>query len=341
MTTLEAQRDANASSRAPVLRTRVTDMLGVRYPIIQGGMQWVGLAEMASAVSNAGAVGILTGLTQPTPEALVREIERCRSMTDRPFGVNMTMFPSIKPPPYAEYIHAIIGSGIKVVETAGNKSNDFWPALKAAGIKIIHKCVAVRHALSAERQGVDAVSIDGFECAGHPGEEDVPGLILIPLAARALKVPVIASGGIADGRGMAAALVLGADGINMGTRFQVTREAPIHENIKRALVEATERDTRLMFRTMRNTARVYRNQISEEVVAKESEGCKFEDIRHLVAGTRGKAALDGGDPQGGVISAGLVIGLIDDIPTCDELVQRMVRECYERLTQSVRAFEVS
>lgn len=340
MTAVQAQKGADAGSRAPALRTRVTEMLGVRYPIIQGGMQWVGLAEMASAVSNAGGFGILTGLTQPTPEALAREIERCRSMTDQPFGVNMTMFPSIKPQPYAEYIDVIIKSGIKIVETAGNKSNDFWPAMKAAGIKIIHKCVAVRHALSAERQGVDAVSIDGFECAGHPGEEDVPGLILIPLAARALKIPVIASGGIADGRGMAAALVLGADGINMGTRFQVTREAPIHENIKRALVEATERDTRLMFRTMRNTARVYSNQVSEEVVAKEREGCKFDDIRHLVAGTRGKAALDSGDPQGGVISAGLVIGLIDDIPTCEELLQRMVRECHERLTDSLRRFQL-
>jgi nitronate monooxygenase len=325
--------------RAPALRTRVTELLGVSYPIIQGGMQWVGRAEMASAVSNAGAFGILTGLTQPTPEALAQEIRRCRSMTDQPFGVNMTMFPSIKPPPYAEYIDAIIESGIRIIETAGNKSTEYFGKIKAAGLKIIHKCVAVRHALTAERLGVDAISIDGFECAGHPGEEDVPGLVLIPIAARRVKIPLIASGGIADGRGMAAALVLGAEGVNMGTRFEVTQEAPIHDNIKRALVTATERDTRLLFRTMRNTARVWRNQIADQVVAKESQGCTFEDIRDLVAGTRGRAALEKGDPQDGVIAAGLAVGLIDDVPTCDDLIQRMVRECAERLDAVRATFE--
>jgi nitronate monooxygenase len=320
------------------MKNRVTELLGIRYPIIQGGMQWVGRAQLASAVSNAGGLGILTGLTQPTPEALAQEIERCRSMTEAPFAVNMTIFPTITPPPYEAYIDAIIEGGVKIVETAGNKSVEFWPKMKTAGISIIHKCVAVRHALTAERQGVDAVSIDGFECAGHPGEEDTPGLILIPLAARALKIPVIASGGIADGRGMAAALSLGAEGVNMGTRFQVTQEAPIHEEIKRALVEASERDTRLIFRTLRNTARVFRNSIAEEVLSIEKAGCKFEDIRHLVAGVRGREALEGGDPDGGIISAGMVIGLIDDVPTCDELLQRMVWECREHLRRAQSYF---
>jgi NAD(P)H-dependent flavin oxidoreductase YrpB (nitropropane dioxygenase family) len=322
------------SSAPPAMKTRVTELLGIRYPIVQGGMQWVGRAELASAVSNAGGLGTLTGLTQPTPEALVREIERCNSMTDAPFAVNMTIFPAITPPPYEAYIDAIIGSGVKIVETAGNKAIEFWPKLKAAGISIIHKCVAVRHALTAERLGVDIVSIDGFECAGHPGEEDIPGLVLIPLAARALKVPVIASGGIADGRGMAAALSLGAEGVNMGTRFQVTREAPVHDEIKQALVRASERDTRLIFRTLRNTARVFRNAISEEVLAIEKVGCQFEDIRHLVAGARGRKALESGDPNEGIISAGMVIGLIDDVPTCQELLERMVRECREHLTRA-------
>jgi nitronate monooxygenase len=321
------------------MKTRVTELFGIRYPIVQGGMQWVGRAELASAVSNAGGLGILTGLTQPTPDALALEIRRCRGMTDRPFGVNMTIFPTINPPPYESYIHAIIGEGVRIIETAGSRSAEFWPKIKAAGIKIIHKCVAVRHALNSERLGVDVVSIDGFECAGHPGEEDIPGLVLIPVAARSLRIPVIASGGIADGRGMAAALVLGAEGINMGTRFQVTQEAPVHENIKRALVEATECDTRLIFRTMRNTARVLRNRISEEVVEAERAGCKFEDIRHLVAGTRGKAALQTGDPHGGIVSAGMVVGLIDDVPSCDALIQRMVRECREQLGTASSFFQ--
>jgi nitronate monooxygenase len=319
------------NARMPAMNTRVTKLLGIRYPIIQGGMQWVGRAELAAAVSNAGGLGILTGLTQPTPAELAREIARCRGMTDRPFGVNLTMFPAINPPPYAEYVDALLSNGVRIVETAGNSSAEFWPRLKGAGATIVHKCVAVRHALTAERAGVDAVSIDGFECAGHPGEEDIPGLVLIPLAARALRVPIIASGGIADGRGMAAALTLGAEGVNMGTRFQMTREAPIHDQIKQALLNGTERDTRLIFRTLRNTARVFRNRIADEVVALEQKGCKFEDIKHLVSGQRGRAALESGDPQGGIVSAGMVIGLIDDIPACDELIQRMVRECCERL----------
>ncbi|MEJ8813513.1 nitronate monooxygenase family protein [Variovorax ureilyticus] len=323
------------------MKTRVTELLGIRYPIIQGGMQWVGLAELASAVSNAGGLGILTALTQQTPDDLRREIERTRTMTDRPFGVNLTILPAMKPPPYAEYVQAIIDSGVKIVETAGNSPRDFIAQFKAHGIRIVHKCTSVRHALSAERNGVDAVSVDGFECAGHPGEDDVPGLVLLPIAARALSIPIIASGGIADGRGMAAALSLGAEGVNMGTRFCVTQEAPIHYNIKQALVAASERDTKLMFRTMKNTARVFRNAISEEVVATENRpgGCQFEDIRPLVAGVRGRAALASGEVNGGVVSAGQCIGLIDDVPTCAELLERMVRECREHLDRARAYFD--
>jgi len=322
------------------MKTRVTELLGIDYPIIQGGMQWVGLAELASAVSNAGGLGILTGLTQPTPEALRAEIARCRAMTDKPFGVNMTLFPSITPPPYAEYIEAIIDSGVKIVETAGSAAAEFFPRLKSAGVTIVHKCVAVRHALTAERLGVDAISIDGFECAGHPGEYDIPGLVLIPAAVRKLSVPVIASGGIGDGRGMAAALALGAEGVNMGTRFSATVEAPMHENIKRALVEASEVDTRLIFRTLKNTARVLKNEISESVLEIEAQpgATDFADLRPLVAGARGKAALASGDVNDGVITAGMVVGLIDDIPTCAELIQRMVREAREHLARASSYF---
>lgn len=323
------------------MKTRITELLGIRYPIIQGGMQWVGRAELAAAVSNAGGLGILTALTQQTPEALRDEIARTRTMTDRPFGVNLTILPAVKPPPYAQYVQAILEGGIRIVETAGNSPRDFIDQFKAQGVKIVHKCTTVRHALSAERNGVDAVSIDGFECAGHPGEDDVPGLVLLPIAARALRIPIIASGGIADGRGMAAALALGAEGVNMGTRFCVTQEAPIHYNIKQALVAASERDTKLMFRTMKNTARVFRNAISEEVVATENRpgGCQFEDIRPLVAGVRGRAALEAGEVNGGVISAGQCIGLIDDVPTCAELIERMVRECREHLDRARGYFD--
>jgi nitronate monooxygenase len=255
--------------------------------------------------------------------------------------VNLTILPAVKPPPYAEYVKAILDGGIRIVETAGNSPRDFIDQFKAQGVKIVHKCTTVRHALSAERNGVDAVSIDGFECAGHPGEDDVPGLVLLPIAARALRIPIIASGGIADGRGMAAALALGAEGVNMGTRFCVTQEAPIHYNIKQALVAASERDTKLMFRTLKNTARVFRNAISEEVVATENRpgGCQFEDIRPLVAGVRGRAALEAGEVNGGVISAGQCIGLIDDVPTCAELIERMVRECREHLDRARGYFD--
>ncbi|RYX93405.1 MAG: nitronate monooxygenase [Comamonadaceae bacterium] len=315
------------------MKTRVTEQLGIAYPIIQGGMQWVGLAELASAVSNGGGLGILTGLTQPTPDALREEIERCRSMTSKPFGVNLTILPTVKPPPYAEYVRAIVESGVKIVETAGNSPREFIATFKENGITIVHKCTTVRHALSAERNGVDMVSIDGLECAGHPGEDDVGGLVLIPAAARVLKIPVIASGGIADGRGMAAAMALGAEGINMGTRFCATQEAPIHDNVKQALVNGSERDTALIYRTLKNTARVYRNAIATEVRSLEYRpgGAVFEEIRPLVIGTRGRAALSSGEVDNGIISAGQSIGLIDDVPTCADLIERIVAECRQRL----------
>jgi len=315
------------------MKTRVTERLGIAYPIIQGGMQWVGLAELAAAVSNAGGLGILTGLTQPTPDDLRREIARCRTMTDKPFGVNLTILPSAVPRPYAEYVQAIIESGVRIVETAGNSPREFVGRFKENGICIIHKCTTVRHALSAERNGVDMVSIDGLECAGHPGEDDVGGLVLIPAAARVLKIPVIASGGIADGRGMAAAMALGAEGVNMGTRFCATQEAPIHDNIKQALVKGSERDTALIFRTMKNSARVLHNQIAHAVRELEYRpgGCVFDDVRPLVIGTRGRAALQSGEVDDGIVSAGQSIGLIDDVPTCAELLERMVADCRERL----------
>jgi NADH:quinone reductase (non-electrogenic) len=320
------------------VKTRITEMLGIRYPIVQGGMQWVGRAELASAVSNAGGLGILTALTQGSPENLVKEIQRCREMTDQPFGVNLTILATIKPPPYEEYIQAVISSGVKVLETAGRSPQQFMPLLKEHGVKVIHKCTSVRHALSAERHGVDAISIDGFECAGHPGEDDVPLLILLPAAASALRVPVIASGGIADGRGMAAALTLGAEGINMGTRFCATKEAPIHDRIKQALVDASERDTNLIFRTLHNTGRVLKNSISDEVVATERRagGCTFDDVRPLVAGARGRVALETGDIDAGLVWAGQCVGLVRDVPTCQELLERIVEECRSHLAAAQR-----
>ncbi|MGJ7565913.1 NAD(P)H-dependent flavin oxidoreductase [Variovorax sp. GB1R11] len=322
------------------MKTRLTELLGIRYPIVQGGMQWVGRAEMASAVSNAGGLGMLTALTQPTPEDLAREIERCRGMTDKPFGVNVTMLRSVNPPPYERIFATIVESGVKVVETAGNVPAEVVDLLRRNHIAVLHKCTSVRHALAAEKRGVDVVSIDGFECAGHPGEDDVPGLVLIPAATRALKIPVIASGGIADGRGMAAALVLGAEGVNMGTRFVCTQEAPVHDAIKQALVKGSERDTRLMFRSMGNTARVFANAVAQEVVATERRpgGCAFEDVRALVSGARGKAALESGEVDAGPVWAGQVIGLIDDVPTCAALLERMVAECRQQLARAAAFF---
>ncbi|MGF6743456.1 NAD(P)H-dependent flavin oxidoreductase [Paraburkholderia atlantica] len=309
------------------MKTRITELLGIRYPIVQGGMMWVGRAELAAAVSNAGALGTITALTQPTPEALCNEIGRVRSMTDQPFAVNLTILPTIKPVPYDEYVQAVVESGVKIVETAGRNPEPYMPSFKAAGIKVIHKCTSVRHALKAEALGCDAVSVDGFECAGHPGEDDVPNLILLPAAAAKLRIPMIASGGIADARGMVAALALGADGINMGTRFMATREAPIHENVKRKLVEHDERNTALIFRTLNNTSRIFRNSVAERVLELEhKEGATFADLKPLVSGERGKRMYETGDTEDGTFPAGLAIGLIEDIPTCAELVNRMVAE---------------
>ena len=321
-----------------MIRTRITDLLGIEHPIVQGGMQWVGMAEMASAVSNAGALGIITALTQPTPDDLRREVERCRSMTDKPFGVNLTILPSINPPPYVEYRRAIIEMGVTIVETAGYKPQEHVDEFKAHGIKVVHKCTAVRHALSAERMGVDAVSIDGFECAGHPGEDDIPGLVLIPAAADQVTIPILASGGFADGRGLVAALALGADGVNMGTRFCATLEAPIHDNIKRAIVNADERDTALIFRSYRNTARVAKNRIAEEVLAIEAQGLPFEKVAHLVKGIRGKEGLNSGDVDHGIWTAGMVQGLIRNIPTCRELIDDIMKQAEATIAGRLASF---
>lgn len=309
-----------------MLTTAFTETFGVRHPIVQGGMQWVGRAELVAAVANAGALGMLTALTQPTPDDLAREISRTRELTDQPFGVNLTILPTITPPPYDEYRNVIIDCGVKVVETAGSSPAPQLPHFHAAGIKVLHKCTSVRHAVKAQALGVDGISIDGFECAGHPGEDDVPGLVLIAAAAERISIPMIASGGFADARGLVAALALGADGINMGTRFMCTEESPIHRNIKEAIVAASEVDTELIFRSLRNTARVARNSISQEVVEILSSGGKFEDVRHLVAGARGRAVFDSGDPEAGIWTAGTVQGLIHDVPTVGELVERIVAE---------------
>ena len=321
------------------LKTRFTELVGIEHPIVQGGMMWVGRAELAAAVSNAGGLGILTALTQPTPDALRAEIERCRTMTDKPFGVNLTILPSVNPPPYAEYRKAIIDSGIKIVETAGYKPQEHVDDFKSHGIKVIHKCTAVRHALSAERMGVDAISIDGFECAGHPGEDDIPGLILIPAAADKVKIPMIASGGFGDGRGLAAALALGAEGINMGTRFCATVEAPIHENAKQLILQNDERGTNLIFRKLHNTARVGKNSVSDKVVEILNQpDSKFEDISHLVRGAQGRELLETGTLDAGLIWAGQVQGLIHDIPTCAALVGRIIREAEEIITGRLKSF---
>ncbi|HEY8616486.1 nitronate monooxygenase family protein [Phenylobacterium sp.] len=312
------------------LKTRFTETFGIEHPIVQGGMQWVGRAELVAAVANAGGLGFITALTQPTPDDLRREIDRCRKLTDKPFGVNLTILPAITPPPYAEYRQAIIDGGVKIVETAGYKPQEHVDHFKEHGIKVIHKCTAVRHALSAERMGVDAISIDGLECAGHPGEDDVGGLILIPAAADKVKIPMIASGGFGDARGLVAALALGADGVNMGTRFMCTVESPIHQKVKEQIVANDERQTNLIFRTMHNTARVAKNAVSDEVVAIEKRGgAKFEDVKDLVAGARGRVVYEDGDPDYGIWSAGQVQGLIHDIPTCAELISRIVREAEE------------
>ncbi len=316
----------------------MTELLGIEHPVVQGGMMWVGRAELTAAVSNAGGLGILTALTQPDPDALRREIDRCRSMTSRPFGVNLTILPSQSPPPYAEYRKAIIDSGVQIVETAGFKPQEHVEEFKAHGIIVLHKCTAVRHALSAERMGVDAVSIDGFECAGHPGEDDIPGLVLIPAAADKLKIPMLASGGFADGRGLAAALALGADGINMGTRFCATREAPIHDRVKQLIVDQDERATNIIFRELRNTARVAKNSVSDRVVERLARpNAVFADVADLVRGVQGRIALETGDLDAGLIWAGQVQGLISDIPSCADLIQRIVADAVAIINSRLKA----
>jgi NAD(P)H-dependent flavin oxidoreductase YrpB (nitropropane dioxygenase family) len=315
-----------------MLTTRFTETFGVEHPIVQGGMQWVGRAELVAAVADSGALGFLTALTQPTPEALAKEIARCREMTDRPFGVNLTILPSINPPPYDEYRAAIVESGVGIVETAGFNPADHLPTFRAAGIKVLHKCTSVRHAVKAQSIGVDGISIDGFECAGHPGEDDIPGLVLIPAAAEKITIPMIASGGFADGRGLAAALALGADGISMGTRFLCTQESPVHDNIKQRLVDAGERDTNLVLRTLRNTSRVARNTVSTEVVEILNAGGAFEDVRDLVAGARGRTVFETGDVEAGIWTAGMVQGLIHDVPSVRELVDRIVDDATSIIT---------
>jgi nitronate monooxygenase len=310
------------------MKTRITTLFGITHPIIQGGMHFVGFAELAAAVSNAGGLGIITGLTQRTPELLAKEIAKCRDMTDQPIGVNLTFLPGFTAPPYPEYIAAITEGGVRIVETAGRSPEQYMPALKAAGIKVIHKCTSVRHSLKAESIGCDAVSVDGFECGGHPGEDDVPNMILLPRAAEELKIPFVASGGMADARSLVASLAMGAEGMNMGTRFIATKEAPVHDNVKRAIVAASELDTRLIMRALRNTERVLKNSAVDKLIEIEREkgrNLKIEDIRDQVGGVYPKIMLEG-DMDAGAWSCGMVVGLIHDIPTVKELIDRIMSE---------------
>ena len=324
-----------------MLKTRITDLFGIEHPVIQGGMQWVGYAELVSAVSNAGALGILTALTQPTPEDLTKEIARTREMTDKPFGVNLTVLPTINPPPYEEYAQAIVGSGVKIVETAGRSPEPFMELFKEYDVKVIHKCTSVRHALKAQSVGVSAITIDGFECAGHPGEDDIPSLVLLPQAAEALNVPVAGCGGFSDAKSLVAALALGGEAIVMGTRFMATKEAGIHQNVKDKMTEADELSTNLMFRTMHNTARVFKNSISDQVVEIESSGsATFEDVKDLVAGQRGRVVFEEGDLEHGIWSAGISVARVKDVPSCQEMVSRLVSDAEKIIDgrlQSVKA----
>jgi nitronate monooxygenase len=325
------------------MKTRITELFGIEHPIIQGGMHFVGLAELASAVSNAGGLGIITGLTQGTPEKLAREIARCREMTDRPFGVNMTFLPAVTPPDYPGLFKVIVESAVPVVETAGNNPSQWLPMLKEAGIKVIHKCTSVRHALKAQRIGCDAVSVDGFECGGHPGEDDVPNFILLPRAAEELEIPFVSSGGMADGRSLVASLAMGAEGMNMGTRFIATKDAPVHENVKQALVAASELDTRLIMRGLRNTERVLTNAGVERLLEKErSLGAelRFEDIIPEVAGIYPKVMQEG-DVDAGAWSCGMVAGLIHDVPTVKELIDRIMSEADSIITQRLAGLQAS
>tara|TARA_B100000768_G_scaffold2198_1_gene2849 strand:+ start:612 stop:1595 length:984 start_codon:yes stop_codon:yes gene_type:complete len=313
------------------MKTKITEMLNIEHPIIQGGMHYVGFAELAAAVSNAGGLGTITGLTQDTPEKLANEISRCNDMTDKPFAVNLTFLPTVAAPDYPAYVKAIIKGGVKVVETAGRNPVQVLPYLKDAGIKVIHKCTSVRHALKAQDIGCDAVSVDGFECGGHPGEDDIPNMILLPRAADELEIPFVSSGGQADARSLVASIAMGADGMNMGTRFMCTTEAPIHQRVKDAIVSASELDTRLIMRPLRNTERVLNNKAVERVLAVEKErgsDIKFEDILEDVAGVYPKVMLDG-DMDIGAWSCGMVAGLIHDIPSCKELIDRIMAEAEE------------
>ena len=322
------------------MKTRITELFGIEHPIIQGGMHFVGFAELAAAVSNAGGLGIITGLTQRTPELLAKEIAKCRGMTDKPFGVNLTFLPAFTTPPYPEYIAAIREGGVKVVETAGRSPEQYMPALKAAGIKVIHKCTSVRHSLKAEKIGCDAVSVDGFECGGHPGEDDIPNMILLPRAADELKIPFVASGGMADARSLVAALAMGAAGMNMGTRFIATKEAPVHPNVKKALVDATELDTRLVMRALRNTERVLKNKGVDQLIEIEREkggALKIEDIHEQVAGVYPKVMVDG-NMEAGAWSCGMVVGLINDVPAVKELIDRIMSEAEQIIRQRLTGF---
>lgn len=310
------------------MKTRITELFGIEHPIIQGGMHYVGFAELAAAVSNAGGLGTITGLTQKTPEALANEIAKCRDLTDKPFAVNLTFLPTVNAPDYPGYVKAIIQGGVKVVETAGRNPQQVMPYLKDAGIKVIHKCTSVRHSLKAQSIGCDAVSVDGFECGGHPGEDDIPNMILLPRAADELEIPFVSSGGMADARSLVASLAMGAEGMNMGTRFIATKEAPVHQRVKDAIVAASELDTRLVMRPLRNTERVLNNAAVERLLEKEKslgDDLKFEDIIEEVAGVYPKIMMDG-DMDAGAWSCGMVAGLIDDIPTCKELIDRIMSE---------------
>ena len=325
------------------MKTAITEMFGIEHPIIQGGMHFVGFAEMAAAVSNAGGLGIITGLTQGTPEKLANEIARCKDMTDKPFGVNLTFLPSLTPPDYPGLVKAIIEGGVKVVETAGRNPQEVLPHLKDAGVKVIHKCTSVRHSLKAQEIGCDAVSVDGFECGGHPGEDDVPNFILLPRAADELEIPFVSSGGMADGRSLVASLAMGAQGMNMGTRFIATKEAPVHENVKKAIVAASELDTRLVMRPLRNTERVLNNDAVERLLEKEKElgdDLKFEDILPEVAGVYPSIMMEG-EMDKGAWSCGMVAGLINDIPTCKELIDGIMAEAEEIITKRMGAMLAS
>ena len=323
-----------------MIKTKITEMFGIKHPIIQGGMHYVGFAEMASAVANAGGLGIITGLTQKSPEDLAKEIAKCHEMTDKPFGVNLTFLPGFQEPDYPGYIQAIVEGGIKIVETAGRSPEAYMPDLKGAGIKVIHKCTSVRHSLKAEKIGCDAVSVDGFECGGHPGEDDIPNMILLPRAAEELSIPFVASGGMGNGQQLAAALSMGADGINMGTRFIATKEAPVHQNVKEALVAASELDTKLIMRPLRNTERVLANGAVDKILEKEKalgDDIQITDIMDEVAGVYPKIMQEG-TMDAGAWSCGMVAGLIHDIPTCKELVERIVSDAEEIIKSRLSQF---